>query len=163
MFLNVSEMLSKYFCGASSSTVPRSLVALTGAGAELKCSADENQSVIWGFTSYNTSRDTDLYFGDNISLPFISRYKIEKKIRGQHNLVIDSVDLDHAGKYQCVTIATGSKTFAHLNVLGMYLRYLYNYACKFTLRLPSFFSTSATNGVVTTPLDLVFGLKYRIV
>lgn len=106
-------------------TVPRNLVALTGEKVELKCSVEENPSVVWGFTSYNTSKDADISFGENISLPLKSRYKIEKRVRGQHNIVIDSVDLDHAGKYRCLTIATGIKVVAYLTVLGRYLKYTY--------------------------------------
>lgn len=95
--------------------VLENLVAVIGDGIELKCNADWNQYVIWGFTSYNTSKDEEIYFGDNISSLFKSRYK---SIIGQHNLIIDSVDLDHAGIYQCVTIPTDNITVSHLAVLG---------------------------------------------
>src|SRR5688572_13946874 len=90
---HVSVILSNFVCDASSLTVPKSSVAVIGDKVELKCSADGDQQVIWGFTSFNASKDTDIYHGNNISSAFTSRYKIDRRISGQHNLVIDPVDL----------------------------------------------------------------------
>ena len=117
------DVLSKCVCGASLVTVPRSSAAVIGNRVELKCSSNSDKQVVWAFTPTNISTDTELYFGDDISLPFRSRYTINNSVRGQHNLIINSVDLELAGKYSCVEFATDNKAISYLTVLGMYIMY----------------------------------------
>ena len=80
-----------------------SIVAL-GAGIKLNCSISENYSALWTYTSWIKSKETNLYLGTDILASMRSRYRIDKTISEQHNLIIDSVDLAHAGRYTCYSV-----------------------------------------------------------
>jgi len=84
----------------SSATVHSSVVII-GERVELKCIVTEDDSTSWKYTSWNSSTEANIYLGRDIFTSMRSRYKIDKRISGQHNLIIDPVDLAHAGRYQC--------------------------------------------------------------
>ena len=91
---------------------------MIGEKVELKCSVTENDVASWKYTSWNTSTDADIYLGRDIITSMKSRYTIKKNISGQHNLIIDSADLAHAGRYQCTGVQKALITDVQLIVIG---------------------------------------------
>ena len=87
----------------SSLSIPRSSVVLTGEKVEMNCSVTGSGLTTWTYTSWNTSTEREIYRGGDIVASMRSRYKIDKNISGQHNLIIDSVDSAHAGRYSCTS------------------------------------------------------------
>ena len=101
--------------------VPRSSVVLTGDKVEFHCSVTGSGLTTWTYTSWNTSTEREIYSGLDIFDSVKSRYKIDKRISGQHNLIIDSVDLAYAGIYKCTSgIQKTLRTDIQLVVLGNY-------------------------------------------
>src|SRR6218665_72977 len=104
-FFLVLVVLSNIATVKSSVAVHRSSVVLIGEGVELKCSVTGNDVATWKYTAWNSSTETNIYLGkDDIVTSMRSRYKIDKNISGQYNLIIEPVDLVHAGRYQCLGV-----------------------------------------------------------
>ena len=101
------------------SFAPKSSVVMIGSRMELNCSVNENDSRAWTYTSWNSSTERSIYLGENIVASMRSRYRIDKTTSGKHNLIIDSVDLTHAGRYRCISIMQQSlMNDIQLTVLG---------------------------------------------
>ena len=125
---NITSVMSQ-----DSITDPGISVALIGDKVEMNC---VETSVFWNtwaytytswtdtswtYTSWDTSTERELYQGGDILDSLRSRYKIDKRVSGQHNLIIESVDTAHAGRYRCTSdIERILWTDMQLIVLGNY-------------------------------------------
>lgn len=85
----------------SSTKVSNSSIAVLGERIEMKCRT-RSGSALWKYTPWQMSENKDIYLGVDIVAAFMSRYKVDKNITGQHILIIDSVDFSYAGRYECV-------------------------------------------------------------
>ena len=111
------------------SFAPRTSVVVNGTRVELNCCINENDSATWTYISWNASTETSIYLGKDIVASMRSRYKIDKSISGQHNLIIDSVDLAHAGRYRCTGVQNQSLVNdIELTALGNYKLVITYYA-----------------------------------
>lgn len=118
-FIQISVVLSNYVM--ASSMIGSSSVVALGAGVKLNCSVKENDSVVWTYTSWNSSTETNIYLGEDIIVTMRSRYKIDMTRSDQHNLIIGSADFNHAGRYQCSGVAQQSVVNdVQLTILGNY-------------------------------------------
>src|SRR6218665_2042104 len=104
-------------------TDPGISVAVIGDKVEMNCSETRSfwmwtySYTTWTYTSWNTSTEIEIYLdADDNSMR--SRYTIDKRINGQRNLIIDSVDLAHAGRYQCEGVYQPLINDIQLIVLG---------------------------------------------
>src|SRR6218665_1253357 len=102
-------------------TLPIHSVVIIGDKVEMNCGVTgSNLTTLWNYTSWNTSTERVIYRGGDIVDSLRSRYKIDKNISGQHNLIIDSVDFAHAGRYICTSGIDALWTYIRLIVLGNY-------------------------------------------
>ena len=81
-----------------------SAVVLIRERVSMNCSVNRSDEATWTYTAWNTSTETNIYSGRDIVASMRSRYKIDRRISGEHNLIIESVDLFHAGRYKCTAI-----------------------------------------------------------
>ena len=97
-------------------TPPKNTVALLGKTVILECTTNLSTPVRWKVNS------DIIYYNEVITESLRSRFRIENSSYGTHNLVIDKVDLSHAGTYICLpTVYPGEREegfSAQLTVLG---------------------------------------------
>ena len=83
--------------------------------AVLQCSTNSVMPISWFFGPTDTFEKTAVFLHGDLTT---TKYKIDRRIPGQYNLVIESVDLSHAGTYQCSEGSYGPKVEAKLAVIG---------------------------------------------
>ena len=93
-------------------------MALANERVELRCSADSGKSLQWSVRYALTTEVIGLFIQGNFTDDGKSKYRIDTRIRGQCNLIIDSVDLSYAGKYMCTEEPFGPEVEAQLAVIG---------------------------------------------
>src|SRR6218665_1516249 len=81
-----------------------SAVVLIRERVSMNCTVNRSDVAMWTYTAWNTSTKTNIYSGRDIVTSMRSRYMIDRRISGEHNLIIESVDLFHAGRYKCTAI-----------------------------------------------------------
>src|SRR6218665_648429 len=85
---------------------PMNTIAKIGQRVELECSTNAILPLIWNFAKVNSTRFETVYHLEAIISNFSSRYKVNTTKGGRVALVIDSVDMDHAGTYRCKNTPT---------------------------------------------------------
>ena len=96
-----------------------------GDRIKMECSSRPNSSlpVDWEFTSVGSSDVVSIYTVGEITESLSSRYKIDTDGKTRYDIVIDSVDFFHAGRYKCTPITeaiiSAATYSAELIVLGM--------------------------------------------
>jgi len=99
--------------------VPRNEVVFLNASIELQCSTNSDEPISWSFIPADGHIVTDwLLIHGNFTAYSVGKYKIDRSIRGQYNLVIDSVDFSYAGRYRCTEGSFGTESEAELVVIG---------------------------------------------
>src|SRR6218665_220411 len=81
-------------------------IAFVGRRVEFECSTNVTLPLRWDFAEVNSTRFEPVYYLEKILSNFSSRYKVNTTIKGRFALVIDSVDMDHAGTYRCQNTQT---------------------------------------------------------
>lgn len=101
---------------ASFLSFPRNEMALANESVQLQCSTGSEKPLRW-YVTYSGTTETKTLFGrGNLSSAGESKYRIDTSAR--YNLIIDSVDLSHAGTYICAEEPFGLEVEAKLAVIG---------------------------------------------
>jgi len=80
---------------------PFNTIAKIGQRVELECSTSALLPLRWDFAEVNSTRFEAVYRLETITRKCSSRYKVNTTTKGRFALVIDSVDIAHAGTYRC--------------------------------------------------------------
>src|SRR6218665_848797 len=111
------------FTHSSQLTKPINTISFVGDTVKMECSNNSSMAPIdWEFTLAGFNNESFIYSAGRITEKLSSRYWIETDSKSRYDIVIDSVDLSHAGTYRCMpntkeVINTSSYT-AQLIVLG---------------------------------------------
>lgn len=120
-------------------TVPRNKIVFLNMKTELQCSTNSVNPIRWLFTSIDGRSVSAVFFiHENLTTHGEAKYKIEGSIRGQYNLVIESVDLSYAGRYKCIEGSLGPEVEVELAVIGKNVTSLY-FVFRISLSLSLFF------------------------
>ena len=90
------------FTHSAQLTKPINTVSFAGSKVKMECSNNSSMVPIdweFGFAGFNNF--SYIYFAGLITEKLISRYRIETDSKSRYDMVIDSVDLSHAGTYRC--------------------------------------------------------------
>jgi len=102
-------------------TKPINTVSVVGNKTKMKCSRNLlHLPVEWEFAPVRPNSFSYIYTRERITGNMSSRYKIDTDNEARYDIVIDSVDLSHAGTYRC-TVGSSSAS-AQLIVLGISFR-----------------------------------------
>jgi hypothetical protein len=99
---------------------PKNTAVKFGDDVVLRCNIDGNSSVIWDFYDVRRTRKNDSRLVSTrgiIMEQFKGKYRLNRTLTGQNDLVIKSVQVEDAGIYEC-TRGLHSQPSAHLNVLS---------------------------------------------
>lgn len=84
----------------------------------LKCRVNPTDSVYWILLMMNNAKPTQVFLNGQIIEDVKSMYRINGIHRGQYDLIIDSVDRRHAGKYSCKVFGSTTEFVIYLTVIG---------------------------------------------
>lgn len=99
--------------------VPENKMSLLNRKTELQCSTNSIMPLIWSFISSGSPLFyTILFIHGNLTTSGAAKYKIERSVRGEYNLVMESVDLSYAGRYICTDGSFAPEVEAELAVIG---------------------------------------------
>lgn len=100
-------------------TVPENKMTLLNSKTELQCSTKSVLPLIWSFISAGSPLFyTILYIHGNLTTSGAAKYKVDRNIRGQYNLVMESVDISYAGRYICTDGSYAPEVEAELAIIG---------------------------------------------
>ena len=113
-------------------------IAFVGRRVAFECSTNVTLPLRWDFAEVNSTGFKNIYRLGKIINNFSSRYKVVNiTIEGRWTLVIDSVDMDHAGTYRCQNTPTYNpqdrNVSAQLFVISKPLQFIttvLGYICK---------------------------------
>ena len=83
---------------------PMNTIAKIGQRVELNCSTNATLPLTWDFADVNSTRFEHTYRNEIVESKFSSRYdvyNISSSVERHWVLVINSVDIYHAGTYKC--------------------------------------------------------------
>ena len=107
--------------GSESVVQPKNHVALPGDEVRFNCITDLPDGVTLDLKSAITGDKLEIYYGAVPVDAFAHRYKVDSSKAGQQTLIMDRVDKDHAGVYECRDDdGLGIPSKAELTVLGDY-------------------------------------------
>ena len=97
-------------------------VSVVGNKTKMECSRNFlHHSVEWEFAPADSSSFSYIYTNRKTE-SVTSRYKIDTDNELRYDIVIDSVDLSHAGTYRCTVGSTSAS--AQLIVLGISFKFI---------------------------------------
>src|SRR6218665_2863182 len=102
-------------------SMPMNAVSVVGNRVKLECSTQPHvlYPVDWEFAPAGSNRFSYIYASRRLTASLSSRYKIDTDGKTRYDVVIDSVDLSHAGTYRCMPLSDELKNVsAQLTVLG---------------------------------------------
>lgn len=102
-------------------TKPTNTVSFVGERVRIECSSNPSDLLVdWEFARAGSNSFSYIYTGERITESLTSRYKMDTDGKTRYDIVIDSVDLSHAGRYRCTPV-TGQllSATASLTVLGI--------------------------------------------
>lgn len=122
LILTIS-MMQLSFTLIEHSTKPKNTVSIVGTKAKMECR--RNTSVLpinWEFASTGSNNFSYIYASRRLTESLSSRYNIDTDGKTRYDVVMDSVDLFHAGTYRCEPITkeviNASSDSAQLVVIG---------------------------------------------
>ena len=83
--------------------VPRNIAVLEGGTVTMRCSTDRSDAIRWFRENFN--RANKVFTGSQINKQLFPDYDINRTVLGQYDLMIDSVNTSHAGKYICQEVS----------------------------------------------------------
>lgn len=84
---------------------PMNTVSFVGDRVKMECSSSSSTSPVdWEFALARSSDFSLICSFGRITESLSSRYKIDTENRTRYNIIVDSVDLSHAGTYRCTPI-----------------------------------------------------------
>jgi len=107
---------------------PMNTVSVVGNKTKIECSRNPHPShpVNWVFSPAGSKDFSRIYIGKRITESLSSMYKIDTDNRTRYDIVIDSVDMSHAGTYRCTPIAEEQlRASAELIVIGEKITYCF--------------------------------------
>ena len=118
---------------------PVNTVSLERSRAKMECSRNpSNLPIDWQFSSAENSIFSDIYTVGQITETLASMYKVDTDNKTRYAIVIDSVDMSHAGTYKCTILTDDAKDppsySAQLIVLGKMIKFKF---CVAYLGLPT--------------------------
>lgn len=116
-------IMQQSFTLSTLSSGPMNTVSVEGETVKMESSRNSSELPInWEFASAGSSQFLTIYTSARITVNLSSRYKIYTDNRTRYDIVIDSVDLSHAGTYICTPITEDVidevPATAQLTVLG---------------------------------------------
>lgn len=99
---------------------PNNFVAVAGANITLRCTVNHTDGAIWSLVRSSDTRPVIIFINAMIVFNLTSEYRINNGERGQYDLVIDSADIKHAGRYSCKSFNTAVESATYLTVIGEY-------------------------------------------
>lgn len=97
---------------------PRSTAIQVGSSAHFNCSSSLPDEIHWFHYAIGANDRVFVYGYEKFYAPYEGRFELEKNDTA-YNLVIPSVKLEDAGKYECQDVrGSGDKKSAQLTVLG---------------------------------------------
>ena len=96
-------------------TVPENEIVFLNSTAVLQCSTNSTKPISWFFESAKSFGTNAVVLLGNLTT---AKYKLDRSIPGQYNLIIESADLSYAGTYKCSEGSFGPKVEAKLVVIG---------------------------------------------
>lgn len=125
MFILTVLIVQPSFTRSAQTATPMNTISFVGDRVKMECSSRPNSSlpVDWKFAQAGSSDFLYIYTAERMTESLSSRYKIDTDGKTRYDIVIDSVDFFHAGRYICTPITeefdTASSSTAQMIVLGM--------------------------------------------